>query len=58
MLSWVESLSICSMTYTASAVPAPCRDRADFRQVIENQLKIAGNSDRFERFRGLRWCGD
>jgi hypothetical protein len=40
-LGWVKSLSICSMFYIASAVPAMLAARAKVRQVIDIEVKMA-----------------
>jgi hypothetical protein len=39
MLSWFKVLSICSMSYSASAMPGAGQTRAYLWQVIENKAK-------------------
>jgi hypothetical protein len=40
-LSWVENLSICSLTYIASAVPTLLAALLQLRQVIDKEMKMA-----------------
>jgi hypothetical protein len=40
-LSWVEILSICSLTDIASAVPTVLAALLQLRQVIDKEIKIA-----------------
>jgi hypothetical protein len=54
MLSWIKVLSICSMAYTASAVPTVDRGRVELRQVLENKVKIAFISNSPEGLRAAR----